>query len=91
MLKKEVKVVRGTIDVLKKQNKDLESKVKCQNEIMQELKANERPKLKKLRLQKTKLQEEVEKTKKSSKILEEELDALKNRCRIKRMRLLEKN
>ena len=77
MLKKEVNVVRGIIDVLRKQNKDLESKVNSQNETMQELKANERPKLKKLRLQKTKSQEEVEKAKKSSKILEEELDALK--------------
>ena len=44
---------------------------------MQKLKATEKPKLKKLRLQKTKLQEKVEKTTKSSKILEEELDALK--------------
>ena len=83
MLKKEVKVVRGIIDVLKKQNKDLETKMNSRNEIMEELKANERPKLKKLRFQKTKLQEEMEKTKKSSKILEEEIDALKKQVQNK--------
>ena len=65
MLKKEVKVVQGIIDVLRKQNENLESKVNIQNETIEELKANEWPKLKKLRLQKTKLH--FEKTKKSSK------------------------
>ena len=39
--------------------------------------------MKELRLQKTKLQENVEKTQKSSKILEEDLDALKKHMQSK--------